>query len=161
VVTNHAVSTESTRHQVPESIRISCAIAGELPSWAVDSAVFSFRCRKCLRSTSVQQIRATPTVPKICSSLWRPDTKQTSDPQRSHSPSEWEDLAEPTSLRASHFMMTTSVRVSPWRLSRKPILAGNNARMCDFWATPTNRFDASRRREIDESQVRDGTWLGL
>jgi hypothetical protein len=70
VVTNQVVSTESTRHQVSESIRISCAIAADLPVWAVDSAVFSFRCRICLYSTSVQQIRATPSVLNLSPSPW-------------------------------------------------------------------------------------------
>ena len=56
-----------------ESNPLNSAIAGEHPALnfsAVDSAVFFFRCRIRLWSTSVRRIEAKPSVPKICSSQW-------------------------------------------------------------------------------------------
>jgi hypothetical protein len=71
--------TDPTQHQVSESIPLNCAIAGEHPLNIVtgDNGV-SFRCRTCSYSTSVLQIRATPSVPNADQSRWGPDAKQTS-----------------------------------------------------------------------------------
>jgi hypothetical protein len=64
--------SDPARHQVSESNALNCAIAGEHPVLncvAGDSGGVSFQCRICLYSTSVQQTRATPNAPNICSSL--------------------------------------------------------------------------------------------
>jgi hypothetical protein len=64
--------TGSARHQVSESIPLSCAIACEHPVLncvAGDNGAVSSRCRICLHSTSVQQTRTTLSAPNICWSL--------------------------------------------------------------------------------------------
>jgi hypothetical protein len=75
--------TGPVRHQVFESNPLNSAIADAHPALnfsAVDSAVFFFRCRIRMCSTSVQRIEAKPSGPKICSSPEGPDTKRTSHP---------------------------------------------------------------------------------
>ena len=72
----------AARHQVSELVRLNCATSVERPvlsRLAVDSAAVSFRCRICLYATSVQQMRAIPSVSNPSQSPWKLGTKQTSD----------------------------------------------------------------------------------
>ena len=64
--------SDPARHQVSELNALNCAIAGEHPVLncvAGDSGGVSFQYRICLYSTSIQQTRARPSAPNICSSL--------------------------------------------------------------------------------------------
>src|SRR5205823_14634051 len=74
-------STGPVRHQVFELNALDFAIGGGRPALnfaASDSSAVSFRCRMRLYSTSVQQIRATPSVSNSSQSPCGSDTTQTS-----------------------------------------------------------------------------------